>query len=128
LSDLAPYVEIDTPEKALRYVRLSTDYATSHTSLDDWYGAEILRDRSLSAAAGHIPTPVLQAIGWHSPTIRREGDRWVIERYVVLRRVLAGEDTIVRSSESIEPGGGYHLETKIVWKGWIDEVQWEGRI
>lgn len=118
LRDLDWYVRIDTEDKALEYVRILTRRETSDAGLEDWLGAEVEENGTLSSADGRVPIDVLKEAGWRSAEVTRDTTGWRIERTVLLVTTPSEPMRLATVIERVARAGDYRrLEVKERWRG-----------
>ncbi len=109
LSDLRGHVHIDSPEKALEYVRLGSarDYSWGGCG-----GLEIVRSsdkRAQSGMNGELSPRAYRIGKFAPPTVKRVGSEFVVERWLMLLGgVPDGRPAKVR--EHVGPDGSYRQE------------------
>jgi hypothetical protein len=123
LSDLDRYAWIDTDSKALDFVRLLTRPETSDAGLDEWLGAEVEWDGSLSCIQGRIPEDVLKQAHWGAAKVTADHSDWIIERTVLLRGGPFEPLKLATVTEHVSRRGDYRLvEAKERWRGELKGV------
>lgn len=116
LNDLAPYVQLDSEEKALYFLRLRSHLLTRRTSFGPWIGWEIGADGTVGPGpgVGRID-PALLPPGCKGTVITKSGDQWHVTRYIAVpSKTQPGIfDEIVKLSEKVyRVGYGYHEEVR----------------
>lgn len=110
-------VRIDTPEKALGYVRLATRVDTMYAELEDWLGFEISPNGEVGDNHGKISPDLLKKVGWHHPKVIRSGEQeWSVTRFVaeVNPDTNFNFDRITEITECVSINGYYEVSEKVV--------------
>ncbi|OQB84024.1 MAG: hypothetical protein BWX88_02898 [Planctomycetes bacterium ADurb.Bin126] len=110
--DMASFVTIDDPDKALSFVRLRTSHATRDVStFRDWIGWEIFSGGRVGPGAGMISQDQLLLAKWKPATVKKDGDRWVVVRQVLRPSAsnFLAWDRISELTEEVSIQGMYTL-------------------
>ena len=121
LNDLAPYVHLDSEEKAIYFLRLRTSFLARWTRFDSWLGWEIRADGTVGPGPGLGKIdPALLPTGLKDAVITRSGDHWHVTRYIAVpgKTCSAGFDEVVKLTEKVSPCGQQEdLERETVYSG-----------
>lgn len=129
LSDLRPFVLIDTDKKALDFVRLLTREETSDAGLDEWLGADVDQNGALSSASGTIPANVLKQIRWRGANVMQNDKGWIVQRTVLLRGGPFETLRLATVTEIVSRTGDYQRkELEERWRGNLPGVAFALRL
>jgi len=108
-TSLKGYAAIKTPEDALALARLFTDLNT-HYLFEDSEWLEIAHSTEKGKLSwAWLPTVEFTRLGLFAPKVKKENNRFVIERCL-----LNSRHEIVRSKETIAKDGGYVIQIEAV--------------